>query len=67
MEQLLLWIGRLAGWIGVLVVAAAVAARLTGTWVLGGYSVGTMLQGGMAAMLLACLAYCASLAERSRG
>lgn len=67
MDSLLLWIGRVAGWVGVLTAAVASAARLTGTWTLGGLSVGTVLQAGMASMLLGCLAYCASLAERSRG
>jgi hypothetical protein len=66
MENLLLWIGRLAGLIGVLICAVAFAARVNGTWTLGGFQVGTLLQAGMAAMILACLAYCANFAERAR-
>ena len=31
MDSLLLWIGRVAGWVGVLTAAVASAARLTGT------------------------------------
>jgi len=63
MQTLLLWIGRLAGLLGAIVCAAAAIGRVMGTWSVGGFQVGTMLQGGMAAMLLGCLAYCATLAE----
>lgn len=66
MENLLLWIGRLAGLVGILVCAAAFCARVTGTWTLGSFQVGTLFQAGMAAMILACLAYCANLAERAQ-
>ncbi len=66
MEHLLLWIGRLAGLVGILVCAVAFSARITGTWNLGGFQVGALLQAGMAAMILACLAYSADLAERAR-
>ena len=64
MEALLLWIGRLAGSVGFLVCVAAVLARITGTWKLGGMFAGTLFQAGVAAMILSCLAYCAYLAER---
>lgn len=67
MESLLLWIGRMAGFAGVAISAIAVAARLAGYWHLGTYSVGTLLLGGMAAMLVACLAYAAAIAERKQG
>jgi hypothetical protein len=66
MENLLLWIGRLAGLVGIVVCAAAVGARVTATWTLGGVPVGTLFQAGMAVMILACLAYSADLAERAR-
>lgn len=66
MENLLLWVGRLAGLVGVLVCAVAFVARVTGTWTLGGFQLGTVLQAGMGAMLLGCLAYIANLAERPR-
>lgn len=65
MGNLLMWLGRLAGCLGVLLCAVAVGARLTGTWAVGGIQVGTLLQVGMAAMILGCLAYCANLAERA--
>jgi hypothetical protein len=66
MENLLLWVGRLAGLIGVVLCAGAFIGRLTGTWNLGGFQIGTVLQAGIAGMLLGCLAYCANLAERAR-
>ena len=66
MQALLLWIGRLAGLIGVIACAAAGFSRLGGSWSIGSFQVGTMLQAGTAAMVLGCFAYCASLAERSR-
>lgn len=66
MENLLLWVGRLAGLIGVVLCACAFVGRLTGTWSLGGFQIGTMLQVGIAGMVLGCLAYCANLAERAR-
>jgi hypothetical protein len=66
METLLRWIGRIAGCLGVLLCVIAIASRLARTWHLGGFPVGTLLLGGMAAMLVACLAYLASIAERPR-
>jgi hypothetical protein len=66
MAQLLMWVGRLAGCLGVFVCAVALVARLTGTWVVGSISIATLLSLGMTAMIFACLAYCAVLAE-SRG
>ena len=66
MKELLLWVGRLAGLIGVVLCACAVVGRLTGNWDLLGFQIGTALQGGIAAMVLGCLAYCANVAERSR-
>ena len=66
MKKLLLWVGRLAGFIGVVLCICAFVGRLTGSWALGGFQIGTVLQGGVAAMVLGCLAYCANVAERSR-
>ena len=64
MESLLLWIGRLAGAAGALIALAAVLARGSGQYVVAGLQVGTLLQVGIAAMVLGCLAYVARLAER---
>jgi hypothetical protein len=66
MAQLMIWVGRLAGFLGVIACAVALAARLAGSWAIGGIQIGTLLQLGMAAMILACLAYCAVLVERPR-
>ncbi len=66
MDTMLVWVGRLAGIIGLVLCAIAIVARLSGSWMIGGFQVGTMLQAGTAGMVLGCLAYCASLAERRR-
>ena len=66
MEMLLLWIGRLAGVAGLLIALAAVLARGSGQYVVAGLQVGTLLQAGIAAMVLGCLGYVASIAERRR-
>jgi len=66
MRALLMWIARVAGIAGVAVIVLAVAWRLGGAYWLGGFQVGTILQAGMAATLVSCLAYVAALAERSR-
>jgi hypothetical protein len=67
MRKLLLWMGRVGGAVGVILCAVAVVVRLRGQFNFGGYQVGTLLLAGMAAVLLGCLGYLASLAERERG
>ena len=64
METSLLWIGRLAGGVGVLMCLIAVGARLTGAFWIGGFQAGTLLQAGMAAMILGCLAHLVVLTAR---
>ncbi len=64
MDKLLIWIGRIAGLAGFLVALAAVVVRLGGQWRIGDLSVGTLLNGGVAAMVVATLAYAAAIAER---
>ena len=59
-----LLLGRLAGIAGVLVCALAVAVRIGGNYVLGGFQVGTLLLGGIAAMVAGCLALLWSLSAR---
>ncbi len=61
MESIFLTVGRLAGAAGVLIVIAAVVARLLGHYWLGGLQVGTVLQAGIAAMLVGCLGFLAAL------
>ncbi|MEP7209166.1 MAG: hypothetical protein ABI920_19710 [Casimicrobiaceae bacterium] len=64
MHKLLLWLGRLAGLAGVLVIGVAVATRLQGRYVIFNYQTGTLLLAGIALMVLGCLAYLALLAEQ---
>jgi hypothetical protein len=64
MHVFLLWVGRLAGTVGVVLTAVAVLFRLTGTYQLEGFQVLTLLQAGTTAMVMACLGYIASSAER---
>jgi hypothetical protein len=62
--NLLLWIGRIGGAVGLLMCAIAVLTRVRGDYILAGYQVGTVLLAGMAAMLVGCLGYLAAIAER---
>lgn len=64
MNNLLLWVARLAGSAGALLTVTSMVARLGGTWHLGGMSVGTLLLAGVAGMVLGCLGYLAVLVER---
>ena len=66
MQALLVWMGRLAGAAGVAVCTMAVVARLTGAYWLGSFQVGTLLQIGVAGMVLGCLCFLAALTERFR-
>lgn len=66
MNDLLLWIGRVAGVGGVLLCAVAAVARISGHYFLGGFQVGTLLQVGMAMMIAGCLGFLAVLTERSK-
>jgi hypothetical protein len=67
METSLLWIGRLAGLVGVLLSLIAVGVRLTGVFWIGGFQAGTLLQAGIAAMILGCLAHLVVLTARLTG
>lgn len=64
MINLLIWVGRLSGLLGVLLGSTAVAARVMGLWRIGDLQVGTLLLGSVAAMALGALAYAAAVAER---
>jgi hypothetical protein len=66
MIKLLMWIGRIAGLVGVGSAGMAVLLRTMGQWHLGTLQIGTLLQAGVAAMVLAALAYVAALAEGQR-
>ena len=62
--DILLKLGRIAGVGGVLLCIASVAVRLSGAYRIGGFEVGTLLQGGIAAMVLGCLCFLAVLSQR---
>jgi hypothetical protein len=64
MVKLLMWIGRIGGLVGVLMLVVSVGARSLGMWRFGDLSVGTVLLGSVAMMVLAALAYAAAVAER---
>ncbi len=66
MELLLLWVGRLAGIAGALLCAWAIYSRLTGSYFVGGFQVGTLLQAGTTALLVACVCFLAILTNRPR-
>jgi len=63
MSQLLIWIGRLAGLVGVGATGCAVVVRASGAYYLGSMQLGTLLNAGVAAMVLGALAYVAAMAE----
>jgi hypothetical protein len=57
------WAARIAGLVGIAAIVLAVIGRLAGLFWVGSFQVGTVLQAGMAATLLACLGYLAALVE----
>jgi hypothetical protein len=65
MINLLIWVGRIAGILGLLLFGVSAIARATGMWRIGDVQVGTLLLGSVAVMMLGTLAYAAALAERS--
>ena len=66
MNKLLRWTARSAGVAGVLLCAVSIFLRTAGVWLVEGFQVGTVLQVGMAGMILGCLAYLAVLVEQAR-
>jgi len=63
MREMLLWVGRIAGLLGVVLAVIAVALRLGGSYQLGHFQSITILLAGNSAMVAACLAYIAAVAE----
>jgi hypothetical protein len=63
LNNLLRWTGRSAGVAGVLLCLVSFIARAAGVWTIGGFQVGSVLQAGMAGMILGCLAYLAVLVD----
>ena len=66
MEGLLIWMGRVAGAGGTVLLIVAMGLRMTGQYMVGGFQVGTLLQASIAVMVLGCLCYVASQAEARR-
>jgi hypothetical protein len=66
MDILLLWVGRLAGLVGVGLCAWSVYTRLNGAYFAGGFQIGTLLQAGSTALLVACFCLLLILTRSSR-
>ena len=64
MNSPLVVVGRFIGVIGVLICAVAFGVRVQGNYLLGGYPVGTLFIGGIAAMVAGCLFILLALAGR---
>jgi hypothetical protein len=62
--NLLVMLGRLAGLAGILVCLMAGIARLLGNYYLAGFAVSTLLQAGMAALLVGSFALLLALNQR---
>ncbi len=54
MDDLWLWLGRIAGAIGILICAGGVIARLSGVYFFAGFQTGTLLLVGTAATVAGC-------------
>jgi hypothetical protein len=54
MEELWLWLGRIAGILGLAVCAGAAVTRLSGAFWIGGFQAGTLLLAGVALLAAAC-------------
>jgi hypothetical protein len=65
MVNLLIWVGRFAGGLGLVLGLMAVVSRGLGIWHIGDLQVGTLFLGSVAAMALGALAYAAASAERA--
>ena len=67
MRNALIWIGRLVAVLGVAIMVAAVGFRLGGIYFIGNLQVGTLLNVGLAGMVLACVCFLAALTSRGPG
>ena len=67
METLLIWTGRMAGLAGVVLCVIAGATRLAGAYWLGQFQATTLLQVGVAGMVLGCFCLLMALLERLGG
>ena len=64
MNSLLLRGGQLVGAVGVLLMTVAVIVRLGGRYTLSGYETGTLLLGGIGAVVVGCFLLLWTLSER---
>lgn len=66
MDNLLVLLGRVAGIGGALLCVAAVAVRLAGHYYLGIFQLGTVLQAGVAAIVVGCFFLLLALTARGK-
>ncbi len=67
MDNLLFTLGRLSGFIGLLLCAVSGFMRVAGKHWIGGFETLTLLQVGVAGMTLACFLYLTLLAQKAMG
>lgn len=65
MSRLIVRGGQAAGLVGVLLMAVSVAARLAGSFHLGGFATGTLMLAGIGAVSVGCFLLLWSLAGRT--
>lgn len=65
MNNVLLWIGRVAGIAGALLCAVAAAMRVGGRYWLGSFQLGTLLMAGIAVMVAGCVCLLLVLVHRA--
>ena len=66
MQNILLWIGRIAGIAGLILSVWAAIARLRGAYFASGFQIGTLLLVGMTGMIIACFCFLFVLTMRPR-
>lgn len=63
---IVLKLGQLSGIFGVLLCVTSLLFRLKGTYWIGGFQVGTILQGGIAALVFGCFCLLVVLVQETR-
>jgi len=66
MNNILVWIGRLAGIAGALLCVVAGAIRVSGRFWLGNFQVGTLLLAGISVMMAGCVCLLLMLVNRAK-
>jgi len=66
MNSILLGGGKATGVLGLLVMAFAVVMRLSGRYVIGGFQTVTLLQAGLAIVIVGCFAMLWLLVDRAK-